>query len=228
MSLLGRAVVAIWNDILPEARENFLEWHDREHIPERVAIPGFLRGRRYVADYGRPEYFTLYEAADEAVLTGPDYLARLDAPTPWTREATAAFRNTSRGVCGIVRSHGLGEGGVMLTLRFDAAAGRAGDLAGHLRPALDALAGAPGVRGVHLCVADQAASGLETAERKGREVGVPSWVVLIEGATAAAVDAACDRLLAGDLAAHGAAGPIERGLYRLEFCLSRAALDATA
>jgi hypothetical protein len=45
MSLLGRAVVAIWNDIVPEERANFIDWHNREHIPERVAIEGFLRGR---------------------------------------------------------------------------------------------------------------------------------------------------------------------------------------
>jgi hypothetical protein len=45
MSLLGRAVVAIWNDIVPEERANFIDWHNREHIPERVAIEGFLRGQ---------------------------------------------------------------------------------------------------------------------------------------------------------------------------------------
>lgn len=39
MSLLGKAVVAIWNDILPEGRDNFIEWHNREHIPERVSVP---------------------------------------------------------------------------------------------------------------------------------------------------------------------------------------------
>lgn len=54
MSLLGKAVVAIWNDILPEGRDNFIEWHNREHIPERVSIPGFLRGRRYIAEQGVP------------------------------------------------------------------------------------------------------------------------------------------------------------------------------
>src|SRR3954451_16430747 len=106
MSLLGGAVVAIWNDITPEGRDNFIEWHNREHIPERVAIPGFLRGRRYRADEGAPEYFTLYEARDSDVLVGADYLERLNNPTPWTKEATAHFRNTVRGVCTNVFSAG--------------------------------------------------------------------------------------------------------------------------
>ena len=84
MSLLGKAVVAIWNDITPEGRRTFIEWHNREHIPERVAIPGFHRGRRYVAIEASPEYFTLYEARDAGVLVSDAYLERLNAPTPWS------------------------------------------------------------------------------------------------------------------------------------------------
>jgi hypothetical protein len=49
MGLLGKGVLAIWNGIAPEAEEDFVAWHVREHIPERVALSGFLRGRRYVA-----------------------------------------------------------------------------------------------------------------------------------------------------------------------------------
>ena len=70
---------------------------------------------------------------------------------------------------------------------------------------------------IHLCMTDKKASGIETQERKEREVGVPDWIVLIEGSWASAVDAAVDRLLAGDLALHGAEGPVDRGLYRSEF-----------
>jgi hypothetical protein len=55
-------VVAIWHDLLPEAKDAFYEWHNREHMPERAGIPGFRRGRRYIATAGGPEYFNLYEA----------------------------------------------------------------------------------------------------------------------------------------------------------------------
>jgi hypothetical protein len=54
MSLLEHASVAIWNDILREERDTFIEWHNREPIPERVAIAGFRQGRRYVAKHGSP------------------------------------------------------------------------------------------------------------------------------------------------------------------------------
>src|SRR5262249_7140143 len=115
MPLRGNAVVAIWNDIEPAARTDFIEWHNREHVPERVAIPGFLRGRRYVASEGAPEFFTLYEAESRDVLVGPDYLARLNNPTPWTRNTTRFFRNTSRGICRIASTRGYGDGGCMMT-----------------------------------------------------------------------------------------------------------------
>ena len=39
--LAGEAVVAIWNGIEPEAREQFYDWHVNEHMPERAGIPGF-------------------------------------------------------------------------------------------------------------------------------------------------------------------------------------------
>ena len=38
--LAGEAVVATWNGITPEGRDEFYAWHMQEHIPERVGIPG--------------------------------------------------------------------------------------------------------------------------------------------------------------------------------------------
>ena len=92
MSLSGLGVVAIWHDLLPEAKDAFYEWHNREHMPERAGIPGFLRGRRYITLRGAPEYFNLYEAETAEVLGGADYLQRLNHPTPWTRETVASVR----------------------------------------------------------------------------------------------------------------------------------------
>jgi len=42
MALIGQGVVAIWNDVAPEGLAEFYEWHHREHMPERVGIPGFV------------------------------------------------------------------------------------------------------------------------------------------------------------------------------------------
>jgi hypothetical protein len=218
MSLAGMGVVAIWHDLLPEAKEEFYEWHNREHMPERVGIPGFRRGRRYVAISGAPEFFNLYEADSAEVLGGQDYLNRLNAPTVWTKRVVPSFRNVARSICRVAFTSGVGSGGTMLTMRFEIDAA-------HRAPAIEALATRilpplshrNGISGVHLCLADEAISKVETAEKTARAdtTLVPTWIVLIEGNAVADVSAAGDALAPG-LHAHDAGAP-ETAIYRHEF-----------
>jgi len=49
MAFLGKGAMVFWNDVIAEGEADFNHWHVFEHIPERVGVPGFLRGRRYVA-----------------------------------------------------------------------------------------------------------------------------------------------------------------------------------
>ena len=224
MSLCGTGVVAIWHDLLPEAKDAFYEWHAREHMPERVAIPGFCRGRRYIASAGAPEYFNLYEADNPAVLGGADYLARLNQPTPWTRDVVASFRNVARGICRVLYSEGVGEGGSMATLRFDVAAADAAAVSAALiERSLPPLVTQVGVAGVHLCRTDDAVSRIDTAEKKSRGEGtqIPSWVVLIEGLSDAVVARAA-AALAGELRAL-AIEAVDPATYRLEHQRSKPA-----
>lgn len=222
MSLAGQGVVAIWNDITPEARANFYEWHNREHMPERTGIPGFLRGRRYIARQGTPEYFTLYETDSPEVLSGADYLQRLNNPTEWTRRSVTGFRNVSRSLCRVALSLGAGQGGSLVTLRYDVAPGREDSqrqlLAQRILPG---LVDRPGIVGAHLCIADQGASGIETAEKRARadRTLIPNWVVMIEGGgEPELLDATCAEALPdAALIAAGADAPIERGLYVLQY-----------
>ena len=218
MSLAGLGVVAIWHDIAAEARDDFYEWHNREHMPERVGIPGFRRGRRYIAIEGAPEYFNLYEADSAEILGGQDYLNRLNAPTPWTQRVIPHFRNVARSICRVAFTNGVGSGGVMLTLRFAIdAAHRESTIDAMRRRVLPPLVYRKGITGVHLCLVDEAVSNLETAERKARAnaTAVPSWIALIEGIAVPDVEGAADDLVPA-LAAHGASPP-ERAVYRLEF-----------
>src|SRR4051812_4319050 len=108
MSLSGEGAICIWNDITDEGEAEFYAWHIEEHIPERVGIPGFIRGRRYVAcdDASEPKFFTLYETATPEVHVGQDYMNRLNAPTDWTRRATQGFRNTFRALTRVKTSFG--------------------------------------------------------------------------------------------------------------------------
>jgi hypothetical protein len=218
MSLAGTGAVAIWHDLLPEAKSDFYEWHNREHMPERVGIPGFRRGRRYIAISGTPEFFNLYEADTPDVLAGRDYLDRLNSPTPWTKRVVPSFRNVARSICRVAFSSGVGSGGVMLTVRFDVdAAHRASTVDDLTTRILSPLALRVGIAGVHLCLADEAVSNVETAEKKARadKTLVPTWIVLIEGIGPDEVRAAAEEL-APALEQHRAR-TVETAIYRLEF-----------
>lgn len=218
MSLAGMGAVALWHDVDPAAREEFLEWHNREHMPERVGIAGFRRGRRYVAIRGRPEYFNLYEADSPEILTGQDYLNRLNAPSAWTQRVLPSFRNVARSVCRVAYTQGVGSGGVMLTLRFAIdSAQRESTIDAMRRRILPPMSSGRGVAGVHLCLADPAASAIDTAERKACAAGteIPAWILLIEGNGVPEVDAIAEEFMPA-LSAHGATLP-EHAVYRLQF-----------
>jgi hypothetical protein len=221
MSLAGLGAVCIWHDLLPEARDDFHQWHNREHMPERVGIPGFGRGRRYVAVAGTPEYFNLYEAESAEVLGGQDYLNRLNAPTEWTRRVVPSFRNVSRSICRVVYTNGVGQGGFMLTQRFDVGEHDRPEVAKALRQRfLPPLCDNKGIAGVHLCLADESISKVETAEKKARAdtTQVPTWIILIEGSSSADVGAAGEGLSQELQPLLGAAGaPILTSVYQLEF-----------
>jgi hypothetical protein len=221
VSLAGLGAVCIWHDLLLEARDDFHQWHNREHMPERVGIPGFRRGRRYVAVAGTPEYFNLYEADSAEVLGGQDYLNRLNAPTEWTRRVVPSFRNVSRSICRVVYTAGVGQGGFMLTQRFDVGEAQRPNVVEALRQRLlPPLADNKGIAGVHLCLADESISKVETAEKKARAdmTQVPTWIVLIEGNSSADVGAAGAVLSAQLQPLLGAVGAdISTSVYQLEY-----------
>jgi hypothetical protein len=220
--LAGEAFVAIWHDIVPEGKAEFYAWHTRQHMLERLSVGGFLRGRRYLAERGSPEYFNLYEVQTAAVLTGEEYLGRLNNPTPWTRSTLPYFRNVLRSLCQVGASLGRSEGGVILTGRVEAIPGQEARLAHFLSEAVPKLFDQPGVVGAHFGVADRSGSEIVTAERRERGTAtlVPGWVVLLEGVSQTAVEEAARSFVA--LQEHGAQGPLEQGTYRLECSLTRA------
>src|SRR6185369_4736679 len=131
MALAGNALIAIWNDIAPEMREDFFEWHPREHMVERLGVPGFIRGRRCIAIEADVEFLTLYEVAGPEVLVSDVYKRRLTNPTPWSTKVLPAFRNNVRGACRIHFSAGYAMGGFVQTIRLNAE-GHESELVGHI------------------------------------------------------------------------------------------------
>lgn len=74
----------------PVMEEEFNAWYDTEHLLDRMAVPGFLSGRRYVNLDGHPRYLAMYDMTSYDILTTPAYLAVSGASfTPWTRRVTS-------------------------------------------------------------------------------------------------------------------------------------------
>ena len=151
MSLLGKAAMLLFFDVVPEAIPEHDEWHTHEHFPERLSIPGFVRGTRWVALRGQPRYFVMYEVEQLATLASDAYLERLNNPSPWTSKMMPCYRGMSRGFCSVTGSFGFGIGHLGLLIRFKPAAGGESSLRQWLL--LDALPQLPsrrGIGGVHL------------------------------------------------------------------------------
>ncbi len=181
MSLYGRGVVAIWHGLKDEGRRGFYEWHNTEHMPERAAIAGFVRGRRYHDRQHPAELFTLYETLDSDVLTSGPYLARLNAPTPWTVASIAAFTNLSRALAEVVFSRSSGDGAVLRVVKFDVAGRDAAAIRASLVERLQSIDLVDGVVGVHLCATKVDASAIPSVEKKGQvQLQPAAWTVLIE------------------------------------------------
>lgn len=169
-TLEGKGFVAIWNGITPGHESDFERWHVEEHMPERLAIPGFEQGQRWGASEKADGYFTLYTLESPAVARSDAYLSRLNDPTPWTRRTMAQFTNNSRCVGTFSQSTGELPSETMLVVR----------LHGDFPPVeVSAVMAIEGVTGCHLGQSDTATSALPTVERQGRMVAEPSGLVLI-------------------------------------------------
>lgn len=217
MALLGKGVLANWHNVPDDGHDEFNAWHTHEHIPERVGVPGFLRGRRYRALQGVPQYFILYETTDDAVLTAQPYLDRLNDPSPWTRKMGQTLTLTIRTAARVVMSQSSGVGGIAGAWRLAPAPGRAEPLRDWLTAtAIPQTLERWGVTGAHLLEANEDASTVDTAEKKDRQQPDEraDWILIIEGVDQAAVASACEAL--GSLADHGADGGDALTLYRLQ------------
>lgn len=136
-------ILAIFNDCRAGREAEFEAWFQGEHLMERLAVPGFLFGRRHQAISGSAGYFNFYLVESPEVLTSKAYLDRLDHPTPMTKRIMSeVFINMNRTVCRRTLRRGVFRGAFTVTARFndtpDAAA---------LASRLDALVQDPAIAG---------------------------------------------------------------------------------
>jgi hypothetical protein len=220
----GTALLA-WCDIPAVDEPAFAEWYNREHMRDRVlGLPGFKRGRRFVAVDAAPKYLALYETKDASVLQSEEYLALINTPDPASHYFITRFQNAIRTIAHVRASVGEGEGAAMLVLPFSALAGAEASLRtmllNELMPEIHAQRGIIAAR-----LIERDESALATSRKRHVRQGdrTLDWALLVEADT----EGHLAKLAASHLNADRLAGatanpaiPMKSAIFRLLYRVS--------
>src|SRR3954471_12030983 len=171
----GDGFLAIWSDVDRNSLTDYRHWLTREHTTERVTTNGFLACRVFRANRLDIErFFILYELESPEVLDGPAYLARLNAPTPWSQRIMPQLGNFIRGGGVMTTRAGRGEGATVAALRIERLPDQPKRLA-------DALVALDGIAAVQIGATDEGRTSVPTAEKGMRQQeGFFRGLVIIE------------------------------------------------
>ncbi|HUE96499.1 MAG TPA: hypothetical protein VMN39_07550 [Longimicrobiaceae bacterium] len=79
------------------AEDEFHDWYDTEHLPERQRVPGFLVCQRWIGAHDRKVSLATYDLEHLAVLAGPAYLAiGGENLSPWSKRVTVRVERLMR------------------------------------------------------------------------------------------------------------------------------------
>lgn len=171
-------------DIEAADEADFNRWYDQEHVEERVRIPGFLSGARYVSLAGGRKYLGLYRTRSLDVFGSAGYRAAFERQTPWSVAQLDRMRQPIRRVCAVRAVTGFGSGSHLAVLPLapnpatDALAARAAETGRR-------LAAQPGFVQSYLLVPDPALSTPLPRESTDHRVLQPMLVIETSGAEAA-------------------------------------------
>ncbi|MDB5547719.1 MAG: hypothetical protein JWP21_1166 [Tardiphaga sp.] len=215
MPIPAKGMLLTSMDVDPAHELDFNRWYDREHLAERVAIPGFVEARRYMAHDAAPRYLSLYSTKTFEVLDSPAYRAALANQTPWSKANIARFQNMIRSVARITISRGRGRGAALGLVRLRGATTDLRDrLASRFDPELH-----DGVIGISLLEGDPSLS--RSLTNPADDSGASDWFILIEGTSIDAVASLTPSHFSGVL---NDATVVSSGTYRLMFDLAAADL----
>jgi len=212
-------------DVAPDAIVEHDDWHTHEHMPERLAIPGFVRGSRWITLSGAPRYFVMYEVRDIGVLGSAPYRERLDHPTPWTAKMMRSYVGMRRALCEVVAGFGPGMGHAALLLRFVPQVECRSALYEWLRGRLSALSVRIGIASAHLLASGLNPQMTREQQIRGRDAGIDSALVITGYAADVVQSLATTELAETSLIAAGASSDgFASGVYGLAYSLDSRAL----
>lgn len=116
-------------NVAAEDEWEFNRWYDREHMRERVVIPGFMSAQRYVSTDRSPwKYLAVYETEALETLRSPAYVKALSNQSAWSKGILAKFRDPQRCVAERTCRSGYGIGAALSLTRLRPKAGRSEEL----------------------------------------------------------------------------------------------------
>ena len=193
MPLHGKGMLIVFSEVKARDERDFNEWYNREHIDERISLPGFHRGRRYIAVRGSPKYLATYECDSAEDLATPGYLQLLANQTPWTQAVMARFTKFTRLTARVQVDLAHGVGGAVAAVRFvPDPRSRKALVAWLNETALPKAIARPGVVGAVAAENDLeiAHAPLQTKSMDHPRAEEAEWVALLEGGDIGAVGAA--------------------------------------
>jgi hypothetical protein len=138
-------------DFTPVAEDEFHDWYDTEHIPERLAVPGFINAERWIGISNPKVSVALYDLDNVGVLHSEPYKKVGGANgSPWTKRVTGKVKHLMR-MEGEQLKPGdklapVGEAAAILLISMNVAPEVEDEFnAWYNEEHLDALAGVPGV-----------------------------------------------------------------------------------
>lgn len=77
----GGAFLLFGNDVSPQMRASYEDWHAGHHVPQRLEVPGILGAIRFrSAGISTPNYLTFYRLTSADVLESRAYRALIERP----------------------------------------------------------------------------------------------------------------------------------------------------
>jgi hypothetical protein len=223
MACIGKAILLIWTDIPAEEEHDFNNWYNREHLRSRaVEVPGFHRGRRYVALSGSPKYLAFYEVESTSILQSETYLAGVRNPDPLSRRFIPQFQNTVRIVADVAESLGEGEGGILGLLPLTPAESKKEEVKKWLpETVLPGLLNQYGIVGVHFWHTNRSALGSSASGHMRKDDRVIDWFLAVEATMEKDLDIAAQKMLQEDtIRQRGAEPEASLSTFRLLYSLS--------
>ena len=94
---MAKGILIAAMDFSNVSEEEFNDWYDLEHIPERQRVPGFLACQRWIGADNAKHSVAIYDLDTLSVLRSPPYLAiGGENLSPWSKRVTAKCQRLLR------------------------------------------------------------------------------------------------------------------------------------